>query len=67
MTQVFAKNEWFRKSFSSHNSVLETPPLMKLQIKSYEDFLQRDVPVAQRQDIGLHAVFQICFPNCGLQ
>ena len=57
MTKVFADNEWFRKSFSSHESIINTPPLMNLQIQSYEDFLQKDVPHSSRKNIGLHAVF----------
>ncbi|MAW06687.1 MAG: DNA-directed RNA polymerase subunit beta [Halobacteriovoraceae bacterium] len=62
MTKVFADNEWFRKSFSTHESIINTPPLMNLQIQSYEDFLQKDVPHSSRKNIGLHAVFQSVFP-----
>ncbi len=62
MTQVFAPNEWYRKSFSRTPSVLETPPLMRLQVNSYEEFLQRDVPPAKRQEVGLQAVFKSVFP-----
>ena len=62
MTKVFADNEWFRKSFSSHESIINTPPLMNLQIQSYEEFMQKDVPHSNRKNIGLHAVFQSVFP-----
>jgi len=62
MTQVFANNEWYRKSFSSHNVQFDTPPLMRLQVKSYEDFLQKDISPASRKDIGLQAVFKSVFP-----
>ncbi|EQC46499.1 DNA-directed RNA polymerase, beta subunit [Bacteriovorax sp. BSW11_IV] len=62
MTEVFRPNEWFRKNFASTPSVLETPPLMKLQVNSYEDFLQKDVPPAKRENIGLQAVFHSVFP-----
>ncbi len=41
MTQVFSPNEWYRKDFANTLSVLKTPPLMNLQLKSYEDFLQK--------------------------
>jgi DNA-directed RNA polymerase subunit beta len=62
MTQVFSPNEWYRKDFASAPSVLNAPPLMKLQVKSYEDFLQKDVPPAHRKNIGLQAVFKSVFP-----
>ena len=62
MTQVFSPNEWFRKTFSNTPVVLDTPPLMKLQVNSYEDFLQKDVPPAKRIDSGLQQVFKSVFP-----
>jgi DNA-directed RNA polymerase subunit beta len=62
MTQVFSPNEWFRKTFSNTPAVLDTPPLMKLQVNSYEDFLQKDVPPAKRLDLGLQQVFKSVFP-----
>lgn len=62
MTQVFSQNEWYRKSFSSTPSILGTPPLMRLQIDSYEEFLQKDVPPARRENKGLQAVFNSVFP-----
>lgn len=62
MTQVFSPNEWFRRNFSNTPAVLDTPPLMKLQVDSYEDFLQKDVPPAKRVDVGLQQVFKSVFP-----
>ncbi len=38
------------------------PDLIEIQIKSYEDFLQYDVPAPKRQPRGLEAVFQETFP-----
>ena len=62
MTQVFKPNEWFRKNFSSVPTVLDTPPLMRLQTNSYDEFLQKDVPPAKREETGLQAVFNSVFP-----
>ena len=62
MTKVFSPNEWFRCSFGKTDAVIEPPSLMRLQIKSYEDFLQKDIPPARREDIGLQAVFKSVFP-----
>jgi len=62
MTQAFSPNQWYRKNFASTPSVLQTPPLMRLQVKSYEDFLQREIPPAKRKSLGLQAVFVSVFP-----
>ena len=62
MTKVFTPNEWFRRSFGRSEHVLEPPKLMRLQVNSYEEFLQRDVPPARREDVGLQAVFKSVFP-----
>ncbi|MAX65675.1 MAG: DNA-directed RNA polymerase subunit beta [Bacteriovoracaceae bacterium] len=62
MTKVFSPNEWYRRSFGRSEHVIEPPTLMRLQIKSYEDFLQKDIPPARREDIGLQAVFKSVFP-----
>lgn len=62
MSKVFAPNEWFRRSFGKYDNVMAPPSLMKLQISSYEDFLQKDIPPARREDKGLQAVFKSVFP-----
>ncbi len=62
MTKVFSPNEWHRRSFSNTSMQIDTPPLMRLQIASYEEFLQKDVPPNKRADVGLQAVFKSVFP-----
>ena len=62
MTKVFARNSWYRRSFGKADDVLDTPGLMKLQIDSYEEFLQRNVAPARREEKGLQAVFSSVFP-----
>ncbi len=62
MTKVFSSNEWYRRNFSQTPMVLETPPLMDLQVQSYEEFLQRNVPHSKRVDRGLQGVFKSVFP-----
>ncbi len=62
MTKVFARNSWYRRSFGKADDVLDTPGLMKLQIDSYEEFLQRTVAPARREMKGLQAVFNSVFP-----
>jgi len=62
MAKVFSPNEWYRRSFGRSEHVMDPPKLMKLQISSYEDFLQKDIPPARREDKGLQAVFKSVFP-----
>jgi DNA-directed RNA polymerase subunit beta len=36
--------------------------LLAIQLQSYRDFLQADIPAHERRDVGLHAVFKSVFP-----
>ena len=52
-----------RQSFGKLNSVIPPPNLIEIQTKSYEDFLQADVPPAKRDNAkGLQAAFREIFP-----
>ena len=52
-----------RKMFGKLQNMAETPPnLIEIQTKSYEKFLQADVPAAKREDKGLQAIFKEIFP-----
>ena len=62
MAEVFTPNQWYRKDFSKSMYVLDIPPLMQLQLDSYEEFLQKDVPPSKRKDTGLQGVFKSVFP-----
>lgn len=52
----------FRKNFGRYLQVVDAPPLLKMQLDSYEQFLQTDVPVEKRENSGLHAAFNSVFP-----
>jgi len=52
----------FRKDFRTIEQVVEIPNLIDIQKRSYDGFLQKDVPPEERQDIGLQAVFKSVFP-----
>jgi DNA-directed RNA polymerase subunit beta len=41
---------------------MDLPNLLEIQTKSYEAFLQQDVPPRQRKKEGLHGAFQSLFP-----
>ncbi len=51
-----------RKSFGRIPEVAEMPNLIEVQRRSYDYFLQMDVPVGQRQRVGLQEVLQSAFP-----
>jgi len=51
-----------RRYFGSIEEVIEPPNLIEVQSKSYEDFLQKDVPAKQRIETGLQAVLMEVFP-----
>jgi len=42
--------------------VVDMPDFLEMQLKSWEDFLQKDVPPEKRENKGLQAVFQSVFP-----
>lgn len=51
-----------RINFSKTQSILDMPDLLEVQLSSFEDFLQKDVPPDKRERKGLQAVFQNIFP-----
>ena len=51
-----------RKSFSKILSAVDIPDLLDIQIKSFREFLQDDVPAGRRKSQGLQEVFLSLFP-----
>lgn len=51
-----------RISFSRLTSVIEPPDFLSVQIDSYNNFLQQNVPPHRRKMIGLQQVFKMNFP-----
>jgi DNA-directed RNA polymerase beta subunit len=51
-----------RLNFGKVPPILEIPNLIEIQKKSYEKFLQRDIPVEKREESGLEAAFLSVFP-----
>ncbi len=62
MSYSFTEKKRLRKDFSKRPSVLSVPYLLTTQIQSYRDFLQLNVSVEQRKDMGLNAAFKSVFP-----
>jgi DNA-directed RNA polymerase subunit beta len=51
-----------RKSFRKIDKIIDIPNLIEMQRKSYERFLQRDVPPEERKETGLQGAFKNVFP-----
>ena len=51
-----------RQNFGKLREVIQPPNLIEIQINSYLEFLQKDVPQSQRKPYGLEAVFREVFP-----
>ena len=50
-----------RRSFGNLSAPINVPHLLKVQLDSFERFMQREVPPDQREDKGLEAVFRSVF------
>ncbi len=51
-----------RKHFGKITEPIEPPNLIEVQINSYKEFLQKDVPPSKRILLGLQSVFKEVFP-----
>ena len=56
-----------RIQFGKLQEAIEPPNLIELQLNSYNEFFQKDVPVGKRRDVGLQAVFREFFPIHGFE
>ena len=51
-----------RKYFGKIREVIDPPNLIEVQLNSYVEFLQTNVSLSKRKDMGLQAVFKEVFP-----
>jgi len=51
-----------RKYFGKIREVIDPPNLIEVQLNSYAEFLQTNLPPSRRKDMGLQAVFKEVFP-----
>ena len=58
MARVLRKRQWFGKV----PQFLEVPNLIEVQKRSFEKFLQKDIPAEKREDSGLQSAFLSVFP-----
>ncbi|BAW80022.1 DNA-directed RNA polymerase subunit beta [Candidatus Nitrosoglobus terrae] len=62
MSYSLTEKKRIRKDFGKLHSILKIPFLLAIQIDSFLDFLQTDVPPDKRTNKGLHAAFKSVFP-----
>jgi DNA-directed RNA polymerase subunit beta len=51
-----------RINFGKIKEGAEPPNLIEIQLNSYVEFLQKDIPPSRRKDVGLQSVFKEVFP-----
>jgi DNA-directed RNA polymerase subunit beta len=51
-----------RKSFAKVKQIMDVPYLIAIPKESYENFLQRNVPLESRKDVGIHRALKAVFP-----
>nr|VFJ92393.1 MAG: DNA-directed RNA polymerase subunit beta [Candidatus Kentron sp. H]VFJ93433.1 MAG: DNA-directed RNA polymerase subunit beta [Candidatus Kentron sp. H]VFK00306.1 MAG: DNA-directed RNA polymerase subunit beta [Candidatus Kentron sp. H] len=62
MGYSFTEKKRIRKDFGKRPSVLDVPYLLAMQIDSYRNFLQANIPLHARNIKGLEAAFRSVFP-----
>jgi DNA-directed RNA polymerase subunit beta len=62
MASRIPNNFRLRRSFGRIRKIIDIPNLIDIQKRSYDEFLQKDVPAEARKDQGLQAVFKSVFP-----
>ncbi len=62
MAATVQTNFRVRHSFGKIEKIISIPNLIDIQKKSYEKFLQANVPPHEREDVGLQGVFRSVFP-----
>src|SRR5574338_25396 len=62
MAPTIQNNFRVRKNFAKIQKIIDIPNLIDIQKHSYDKFLQADVPVDKREDVGLQGVFKSVFP-----
>ena len=67
MPSVVQRNFRIRNSYGQVEQQAKIPNLIDLQKKSYDRFLQVNVPEDEREDVGLQAAFNSIFPITDFQ
>ena len=66
MGYSFTEKKRIRKSFGKHESIVDIPYLLELQLDSYRNFLQEAANKNARDLVGLEGAFKSVFPIQGV-
>ena len=58
----FTEKKRIRKRFGHQKEQLEIPSMLRIQLDSYNKFLQRGITSEKRKSVGLQGVFESIFP-----
>jgi DNA-directed RNA polymerase subunit beta len=62
MAYSFTEKKRIRKDFGKLPGILKVPYLLSIQLDSYRKFLQDDIAIEARDEMGLQAAFRSVFP-----
>ncbi len=62
MAYSYTEKKRIRKNFGKLPSAMDIPYLLSIQVDSYKQFTQVDIPAENRLEQGLHAAFKSVFP-----
>ncbi len=62
MAYTYTEKKRIRKDFGKLQSAMDIPYLLAIQINSYKQFTQAELPADERLDQGLQAAFKSIFP-----
>src|SRR5690606_31575195 len=62
MASMIQTNFRIRHDFGKITQIIDIPNLIDIQKRSYEKFLQANIPPNERAEIGLQGVFKSVFP-----
>ena len=62
MALSFTDKKRIRKDFGKRPQALEIPSLLEIQLASFRQYLQTNIPFKDRKDKGLHGAFLSVFP-----
>jgi DNA-directed RNA polymerase subunit beta len=62
MPYSYTEKKRIRRDFGKRPQILEVPYLLDIQLASYRRFLQPDMDLQARDEVGLQAVFRSVFP-----
>jgi len=51
-----------KRDYSKLSPVIDIPDMLSVQLESFADFLQAELPSRQREEVGLEGVFRSIFP-----